>query len=185
MASPELPYQNMKRSCKRFRFQSLLPRVKSICTWTCPSHYYSFTWGEKTEISRSFKPTHWKRTWCWERRMGWQRMRWRDKIIKWMDMNLSKLWEIVEDQGAWCAEIHGVTKSQTWLKTEQQQPTSDLIPCQLQPDLKKDNKNANIQNCSITISRIYSKTSLDMQRNRKRWTINGKCQVIGTQKFQR
>ena len=32
-----------------------------------------------------------------------------------MDMNLSKLWEIVEDRGAWCVAIHGVTKSQTQL----------------------------------------------------------------------
>ena len=36
-----------------------------------------------------------------------------DSIINSMDMNLRKLWEIVEDRGAWHAAVHGVTKSQT------------------------------------------------------------------------
>ena len=48
-----------------------------------------------------------------KRRRGQQRMRWLDGISDSMDMNLTKLQEIVEDRGAWRAAVHGVTKGQT------------------------------------------------------------------------
>ena len=60
-----------------------------------------------------------KRPWCWERlkakRREQQRVPWLDGSPDSMNMNLSKLHEILKDRGAWCAAVHRVVKSQTCL----------------------------------------------------------------------
>ena len=66
---------------------------------------------------------------------GPQRVRWLDGITDSMDMNLSKLWEIVEDRGVWRAAAHGVTQSRTqvsnWTTTTTTGPPGKSSPCAL------------------------------------------------------
>ena len=68
------------------------------------------------------EPSYWKKPWCWERlRAGGEggdreSESWMTSPTQWVDMNLSKLWEIMKGREAWHAVVHGVARSQIWLR---------------------------------------------------------------------
>ena len=65
--------------------------------------YFGYLLGRADTLEKTLMPQKIEG----KRRRGWQRMRWLDRLTHSMDMNLSKLQEVVKDRGAWCATVHG------------------------------------------------------------------------------
>ena len=84
--------------------------------------YFGYLLGRADRLEKTLMPQKIEG----KRRRGWQRMRWLDRITHSMDMNLSKLQEVVEDRGAWCVAVHEVRKNGTELN-EQQPETSIML----------------------------------------------------------
>ena len=113
--SKEIKPVNPKEINPEYSLEGLMPKLKL-------QYFDHLMWRanslEKTLMLRKTEG---------RRKRGWQRMRWLDGITDSMDMNLSELWEIVKDRGAWCAEVLGVTKSWTWL-SQRRTRKRDLEP---------------------------------------------------------
>ena len=103
-------WESLGKQAKR-SYQSILKELVN-------DHWKDWCWSKNssTLATRCKEPTHRRRHWCWgkiegRRRRGWQRMRWLDGITYLMDMNFSKLQDIIQGRDVWHAAVHGLTES--------------------------------------------------------------------------
>ena len=112
LGQKEIKWVNPKRNQSWISLEGLMLKLKLQCF----GHLIWRADSLETSLILGTIEGRWRR--------GWQRMRWLDSITDSMDMNLSKLWEMLKDWGVWYVAVHGVTKNWTLLATEQQQSFS-------------------------------------------------------------